>query len=137
MRVYLDSSAVLKRVVIEAESHDLISTIDGCQTDGDALVSSSLTWIEVTRALHTRAMSAFAVATVHADTALSGVAEYPISPEVISLARRVRPTVLRSLDAIHLASALLLDADQVVTYDERLAKACADNGLVATAPGRR
>ncbi len=137
MRIYLDSSAVIKRVVIEAESHDLISAIDRSYADGDVLISSSLAWIEVTRALHTRAVSAFAVATVHADAALSGVAEHPISREVVSLARRVQPPVLRSLDAIHLASALLLDADQIMTYDDRLAAACVDNGLVVASPGRR
>jgi len=54
---------------------------------------------------------------------------------VTALARRVRPDRLRSLDAIHLASALVIDADVVLTYDERLARACADNGLRVATPG--
>jgi predicted nucleic acid-binding protein len=131
MRVYLDSSAVIKRVVVEDESAALVAALDRYYADRVLLISSSLAWIEVTRAL-----SAFGAATVHTDTALSGIAEYPISPEVISLARRARPQVLQSLTAIHLASAMLLDADPVVTYDDRLAAACSHNGLAVTSPGR-
>ncbi len=86
MRVYLDSSAVLKRVLAEVESADLVATLDKHHAEGAVLVASSLAWIEVARAL-------------------------------------------RSLDAIHLASALMLDADVVPTYDQRLAAACIDGGL--------
>jgi len=140
MRVYLDSSAVLKRVVAEPDSPALVAALDRHHGDGDLLMSSSLAWIEVTRALRARLgadpVSGAAPATVHADAALSGVAEHPLSAEVVSLARRVGPPVLRSLDAIHLASALLLDADQVVTYDDRLAAACTHSGLVVVSPGR-
>nr|MDT0664219.1 type II toxin-antitoxin system VapC family toxin [Micromonospora sp. DSM 115978] len=136
MRTYVDSSALIKRVAIEPESNAFVEAFDGYYANRYTVVSSSLAWIEVARALHARALSAFSVATVHADAALSGVAEHPISPEVVSLARRIRPPVLRSLDAIHLASALLIDADQVVTYDVRLAAACTENGLAVTSPGR-
>jgi hypothetical protein len=61
--------------------------------------------------------------------------EHPMDSQVVALARRLRPPVLRTLDAIHLASALLLDADVVLTYDARLAEACVENGLVVAAPG--
>ncbi|WP_250285729.1 MULTISPECIES: type II toxin-antitoxin system VapC family toxin [unclassified Frankia] len=136
MRIYLDSSAILKRLVAEADSSALVAAVDRHHADGDLLVSSSLAWIEVTRALRARFGADAASATVHADAALSGIAEHPLSPEVVSLARRVGPPVLRSLDAIHLASALLLDADQMLTYDDRLAMACTQSGLVVTTPGR-
>jgi predicted nucleic acid-binding protein len=62
------------------------------------------------------------------------VAEHPMSPEVISLARRVNPDVLRPLDAIHLTSALLVDADLVITYDVRLGEACEENGFAVATP---
>ncbi|AEH09332.1 MULTISPECIES: type II toxin-antitoxin system VapC family toxin [Protofrankia] len=135
MRIYLDSSAILKRLVAETDSLALVAAVDKHHEDGDLLVSSSLAWIEVTHALRARFGTDSASATVHADAALSGVAEHPLSPEVVSLARRIGPAVLRSLDAIHLTSALLLDADQMLTYDDRLAMACAQSGLVFTAPG--
>lgn len=55
--------------------------------------------------------------------------------EVVALARRVSPAALRSPDAIHLASALLLDASVVLTYDQHLAAACIDGGLAVVTPG--
>lgn len=136
MRVYLDSSAVLKRVVVEPESGELVATIDDHEARGDLLASSTLAWVEVTRALRARKAGGPADAISAADEALSGVGEYPVSPEVISLARHLNPSVLRSLDAIHLASAVLLDADLVLAYDDRLAVACKANGIACAAPGR-
>ena len=98
-------------------------------------VSSSLAWIEVARALRSLHRATLAEVADEVDAALSGVAEHPLVAEVVALARRVNPVVLRSLDAIHLVSALLLDADIVLTYDQRLAAACIDGGLAVAAPG--
>ncbi|MGH3886179.1 MAG: PIN domain-containing protein, partial [Pseudonocardiaceae bacterium] len=92
-------------------------------------------WIEVARALRSLRGATLAEVADDVDAALSGVAEHPLVAEVVALARRVNPDVLRSLDAIHLASALLLDADVVLTYDQRLTAACSDSGLAVAAPG--
>jgi predicted nucleic acid-binding protein len=135
VRVYLDSSAVLKRVLAEAESADLVAVLDKHHAEGHVLVSSSLAWIEVARALRSLHRATLAEVADEVDAALSGVAEHPLVAEVVALARRVNPAVLRSLDAIHLASALLLDAAVVVTYDQRLAAACVDGGLAVASPG--
>jgi predicted nucleic acid-binding protein len=131
----LDSSAVLKRVLVEPESADLLTRLDKHHTEGDVLVSSSLAWIEVARALRSLRGATLAEVADEVDAALSGVAEHPLVAEVVALARRMNPAVLRSLDAIHLASALLLDADVVLTYDQHLAAACIDGGLAVAAPG--
>lgn len=136
MRIYLDSSALLKRVIRESESVELVAALDDQHSRGAALVSSSLAWIEVARALRNRADASFAEVANHVDDALAGVQEEPIQAETVSLARRMRPNVLRSLDAIHLASALIIDADLMLTYDDRLASACADNGVAVAMPGR-
>lgn len=136
MRVYLDSSAIIKRVVAEPQSDALVSAVDRHHTQGDLLVSSSLAWVEVARALRRRVGAGFVDIAADVESALSGVAEHPVAAEVVSLARRVRPHVLCSLDAVHLASALLVDADLLLTYDDRLAVACVDNGLAVTSPGR-
>ncbi|MDR0284566.1 MAG: PIN domain-containing protein [Propionibacteriaceae bacterium] len=48
-------------------------------------------------------------------------------------ARLPHPT-LRSLDALHLAAALDLNADVVVTYDDRMIEACRDLGLAVLSP---
>ncbi|MGH3870609.1 MAG: type II toxin-antitoxin system VapC family toxin [Pseudonocardiaceae bacterium] len=135
MRVYLDSSAVLKRVLAEAESADLVVALDKHHAEGDVLVSSSLAWIEVARALRSLRHATLPEVADDVDAALSGVAEHPLVAEVVALARRVSPAVLRSPDAIHLASALLLDVGIVLTYDQRLAAACIEGGLAVGAPG--
>ncbi len=136
MRIYADSSALMKRAVAEAESDALETTLQRHVENDDALLSSSLAWIEVNRALRGRRLDGEHHDTVAAavEDALSGVAERPITPDVVSLARRIGPTVLRSLDAIHLATAVLLDADGVVTYDDRLAAAARHNDLTVISP---
>jgi len=99
-------------------------------------VSSSLAWVEVERALRSIVSSNphFDVGEL-ARVAMSGVAERVIGADVVSLARRIEPpAVLRTLDAIHLATAVLLDADLVITYDDRLTAAARRNSLDAVAP---
>ena len=132
MRVYVDSSALLKRVFAESESEALKASLRSHVAQGEALVSSSLAWLEVARAL--RAGTSGADIDDLSDRALSGILERPIGAEVVALARRLQPAVLRSLDAIHLASAILLDVDLVIAYDQRLAEAARHHGIKVSTP---
>jgi predicted nucleic acid-binding protein len=136
MRVYFDSSALIKRVVAEDESDDLVDFLDTRYEQGDVLASSSLAWVEVSRVVLARVRTP-ADAGELIDGAMSGIDERQMTAEVVSVARRIEPIVLRSLDALHLATAVLIDADLVVTYDERLADACRRNALAVASPGRR
>ena len=139
MRVYVDSSALIKRSVEEEESEDLETALDRYVADDAVLLSSSLAWIEVSRALRTRAEGAWWSdddVNEAVDSALSGVAERLVTGDVVGLARRVAPPRLRTFDAIHLATAILLDVDLVVAYDTRLVDACRHSGLVIAMPGR-
>lgn len=135
MRIYVDSSALLKRSVAEAESDALEEVLDHHIDDGDPLISSSLAWVEVSRALR-RHLDGEDHQVIHEaiEDAMSGIAERPIAADVVSLARRIGPNVLRSLDAIHLATAILVDAEVVITYDERLAEAARHNDVTVFAP---
>lgn len=135
MRVYFDSSALIKRVIAEEESGDLVDFLDTRHSEGDLLVSSSLAWIEVSRAVLARVKSPTGAGDL-IDAAMSGVDERLLTSDVVSVARRIEPLVLRSLDAIHLATAVLIDVDLVVTYDDRLADACRRNSLAVGSPGR-
>jgi len=135
MRVYVDSSALVKRVIQEGESDSLTDTLDEHYQRGDLLASSSLAWVEVSRVLLARAKSVETAGDL-IEAAMSGIDERSMSADVISVARRIEPLVLRSLDAIHLATAVLIDADLVMTYDARLADACRRNALAVAAPGR-
>lgn len=135
MRVYIDSSALLKRVFGERESPTLISALGDYTRSDAALVTSSLAWVEVSRAVRSAAdTDPHLDADELIDIALSGLLEKPITAEVIALARRLNPPVLRSLDAIHLASALLLDADVIVAYDTRLIEAAAVHQVTTRSP---
>ncbi len=118
MRAYIDSSALLKRVFAKPSSASLTSTLVEGSADGHALICSPLGWIEVSRALRSH-LAGRDDASVNdlADAALAGVLERPMNAETVALARRVGPSSLRTLGAIHLASALLTDADLLIAYD--------------------
>lgn len=57
-----------------------------------------------------------------------------VTADVVSVARRIGPGSPRTLDAVHLASAVPVDADVVIAYDARLAAACRSQGLAVSAP---
>jgi predicted nucleic acid-binding protein len=132
VRLYADSSALLKRVFDEKESRALTSALDSYNRAGSALVTSSLAWVEVSRAV--RAFLPTAQVDGLVEIALSGVLEKPITAEVIALARRLSPPLLRSLDAVHLASALLIDADALLCYDQRMNDAAIANNVRVLSP---
>lgn len=133
MIAYVDSSALLKRVVREDESVSLRAVLTDHHTAGDLLTASALAWVEVWRAVR-RAAPAGDVDDLAA-LALSGVAEVPLSDEVLDRARRIGPRPLRSLDALHLASAVGVNASVLLTYDDRLAAAADSVGLAVHTPG--
>jgi uncharacterized protein len=139
VRVYFDSSALIKRSVQEAESDAVEAAFDRYVAEDAVIISSSLAWVEVSRALRTRLDGgSYGEDEIHdaVEGALAGVAERLVTGEVIGLARRVAPPLLRTLDAIHLATAIVLDVDEVVVYDDRLIDACRSNGLTTALPGR-
>ncbi len=129
--LYIDTSALLKRVVVEAESMAVQELLRDRNAAGDLLTTSSLAWLEVWRALR---RAAVADVESMANGALSGVAELPLDALVLLRARRVGTGDLRTLDAIHLASAVVIGADLLVTYDDRLAGAAQAVGLNVLAP---
>ena len=67
---------------------------------------------------------------------LGGMALLPLSDAILDEAASLDPAGLRSLDALHLATALSIrdDIGVFVCYDERLGAAAADRGLNAREP---
>ena len=124
--IYADTSAVLKRAIPEAETTAVWSAFEQFQHRGDLVISSSLTWLEAWRSLRRRAY-----ADVEAGTSLtmSGVDEFPLDDGVLVAARRIGDNDLRSLDAIHLASAIMAGAHTMMTFDGRLAEAAQAAGI--------
>lgn len=101
-----------------------------------SLSTSTLGSIELHRAVRSRldGESPFEVVRL-IEFALSGLVEYPITDQVASIAARLWPTMLRSLDAIHLATATLVNADLVCAYDQRLLLAASELGFRTISPG--
>lgn len=65
---------------------------------------------------------------------MEGIGIAPMTGPILESARIIGPPVLRSLDAIHLATAVAVGADELWTYDERLASASEEIGIVARMP---
>lgn len=118
--VYLDASAIVKLVVREPESPVLFEWL-AARPDR---VSSVVARIEVLRAL-ARAYPSAAAARRRALEALDRIGSLALDRGIVDTASDLGPPELRSLDAIHLATALSLGADLagLVTYDDRLAAA--------------
>ena len=129
--VYLDTSAIVKLVVLERESETLYGAL-GAWPDR---VSSDVARVELHRALW-RAGSSRA-ARARADAVLSGLVLIRIDEPVLSRAASFDDRSLRALDALHLATALSLgdDPDRFITYDSRLARAAKSVGLHVEHPG--
>lgn len=128
--IYLDSAAVVKLVHAEAESQALRDWLGDRSSLG--WISSVLAEVETVRALARHAPEAVGRLPLIFD--LMVLVE--ISPEVRALAQRVMPPAVRTLDAIHLATALRM-SDQLtslVIYDRRLADAATAAGLTVDSP---
>jgi len=138
MKCYLDSSAVLKLILEEPESADFRAVVEAFHADGVTFVTSVLTGVEVARALRRCVVNGrLSPADLQAgwETALKGVMMAAISPAMLDEAKIVGNDELRSLDAIHLATAHVVHADVVFTYDERLIQACMEAGVMTARPG--
>ena len=129
--IYLDSSALLKLLVDEAESAALVGWM--VQHAQVPAVSSELAPVEVVRAVRRLAPEA----ELDARTLVSQLDLVPLSSEVVARASAVGDPMLRMLDALHLASALAVQGalTAFVVYDHRLAAAARDAGLDVVQPG--
>lgn len=129
--IYADTSALLKRVLIEPQSDALRTVLRKRHEAGDVLASSSLAWLEVYRSLRRLRTTDLELL---ASSALSGIVEIPLTEAALTQARRVGPETLRSLDAIHLAAAVAVGATSMLTYDDRLGGAANLLGFEVLAP---
>lgn len=129
MRAYADTSALVKLVVLEQESRALREWLHAGEP---SLVASDITRTELLRALR-RVDDARAVA---ARDVLDALTLLPVTSTILDAAGRLDPAVVRSLDAVHLATALSLgdDLDAFLTYDDQLAGAARSYGLSVLAP---
>jgi len=128
--IYLDSAAVVKLVHAESESQALRDWLDERADTG--WTSSTLVEVESFRALARHAPEA--VARLHPVLDLIDLVD--LDPSIRILAQTLRPVTVRSLDAIHLGTALRIRSrlTSFVTYDKRLADAAMGAGLTVDMP---
>jgi predicted nucleic acid-binding protein len=130
--LYLDASAIVKLIAEEPESAELIEAV----TDG-RLVSSELAIAEVPRAMRRIERGDPVDLIARADAVLATVALVPVGRDVLTLAGAFTTPTLRALDAVHVATSLLLDdLGLFISYDARQLRAAAEAGLSIASPGR-
>lgn len=124
---YLDSSAIVKLVIEEPESAALRRFLGRRRP----LVSSALARTEVLRAL----LLEGEVGITRGRSVLAGLDLIRVNDRILSAAALLPPD-LRSLDAIHLATAQQLGGDlgQIATYDDRMISAAQLLGLKTSTP---
>ena len=127
MKVYLDTSAAVKLMIEEAESTALARYLDA---DGVTVASSVLLETELRRTAERLDVPQSRAVAVLDRVAL---AEAPRS--LFAEAGLLPGVMLRSLDAIHLATALRLESDVVVSYDIRQIAAAEGLGQRVESPG--
>jgi uncharacterized protein len=125
---YLDSSALVKLAVREPESAPLRHYIRRRRP----LVSSTLARTEVARAL----LSLGPEAIQRGNSVLARVDLVRMNDRILKAAGAMLPVDLRSLDAIHLATAqqIGIDLARIITYDDRMADAAGDLGWSVARP---
>jgi uncharacterized protein len=132
--IYLDSSAIVKMIRPEAESRDLVEWLN---RRNEPAVTSVLAEVEVPRAL--RRSSPAHLAAMPA--VLARISRIEMDAAVRATAGAYVTDALRSLDAVHLATAEVLVASgktvsAFVTYDTRQAGAVEPTGIRVEIPGR-
>jgi predicted nucleic acid-binding protein len=128
--IYLDTSAFLKSVLGEPQSAALKAYLAAA---GDPeLISSALLAVEARRSVLRNDPTQIP----RTDLALLRVEQIEMSGPVLEAASRLPDPLLRTLNAIHVATALLIrdDVDVLVSYDQHMLAAAAAHGLPTAAP---
>lgn len=129
--IYLDTSALIKTVFAEEHSRALKDYIQ--ENDAAGFVSSVLLTVEMRRAVQRIDPRSLP----KADVELYRVALVSLSDPVVEKASRFPDPGLRSLEAIHVATALLVreELTAVVSYDKRMVAVARSEGLTVVSPG--
>jgi uncharacterized protein len=127
--LYVETSAAAKLLVDEPASSRLAARLDAAVDADDPILSSTLLETELRRLA------------LRAELAQSAVTQLLARFDLVETDRSLYREAgllpgrhLRSLDALHLAAALRVGADIMVTYDRRQADAAASAGLPVLAP---
>lgn len=131
MSIYCDASVLLKRVLDEPDSVVTTMQLRRYVADGAALLTTSLARVEIGRAVRRVGGAAIGEASITDLTAraLRGIDMQMVDHDTLAIASTLPAQHLGALDAIHVATALRVGADVVLTRDRRMAEACTALGL--------
>lgn len=127
-RWYMDTSAAVKLLVDESESEALARELDEAEPD---LVACYLLETELRRVVQRVEGLSHQSATL----VLDGVDLYEVPPSLFREAGLLPGRGLRTLDALHLAAAVRIGVDAILTYDARMIAAAHEAGLAVASPG--
>lgn len=132
--IYLDTSALVKLIRIEGESQALGDWLD--EHTETRWITSALAEVELPRAI--RAVAPEGLSAI--PSVLARLDRFEIDPGIRATAAAYSETALRSVDAIHLATAQtalsVAPLTALVTYDNRLREAADALGMTTMAPGQ-
>jgi len=132
--IYLDTSALVKLIRIEAESEALADWLD--ERTETRWITSALAEVELPRAI--RAVAPKGLSAI--PSVLARLDRFEIDQVIRATAAAYPDPALRSLDAIHLATAQIAASTApltaMVAYDSRLSDAARALGITIVTPGR-
>ena len=130
MSIYFDTSALAKLVLIEDESAALRAWISA--RPGTPRLTNSIGVVELQRL----AARISQPAVTAAGQLLTRIDQLELTPLALARAATLPPPEVRTLDALHIASAAELgDLEAIVSYDHRMIKASRGYGLPVESPG--
>lgn len=125
MKLYVDTNILLQDLINHPNSSPVAEESYRFQRQGHTLVSSVLTAVEIDRVLLRHGGSQTQITA----TLLRGFDLLAITPAVLDLARVIPVQFLKTLDSLHLATAVISRCDAVITMDQQFARACEEIGL--------
>lgn len=126
MKTYLDTNVLVGSVTHADIRAELSALAEIAASRNTPLVTSELTLVELSRTLIREGKSGLA-AELELFAGCELVAPRPL---VLRLAAELPVRHLKTLDAIHLASALISGCESVATHDKQFARACHEVGLI-------
>lgn len=127
--ILVDTSALTKLLVEEAESESLRAALARLSDDGEQFAISTLATVELRRLAIRLDVSASLVEPV-----LHPFRVLKLTEAILQLAGRIAHRNLGTLDAIHLSTCLAAEATGLLTYDRTLADAAGAEGLAVYFP---
>ena len=127
---YIDSSAIIKLIKVEKESAALVKKLPR------SIITSRIARVEVARTIAQHEPDLLDLAY----DVLSDIQMIAVEDSIISIAENLPVfTQLRSLDAIHVASATAMKSivQGIITYDKQMGEAASALGFAVSSPGMK